>query len=417
MHASRSTENPRFERAREGDLEELLRIHTAAFPDPRGRDARASNFLENPLGGFDRLFVLRGAGGLPIAHAFLFRLEAAVAGGLLPLGGVASVGVAPEHRGRGLARTLLDGLHAQAAKEGLLGTFLYAFRQGFYRRFGYGRTGLDVIVDAHPASFPAEPSTARVRPARSADDFAAIEALHAASLHRGTLGHRRPAAAWGRLRARYGREWVLAEVGDRAVGYTWADRGCTEAHAHVALAVGDLVAGDADAERALFAWIAAQRDQVQRVVWQVPAHVASRLDLVDPDRHRAGTETIEHPLGTVALGPMVRLGDDLGAFLRARRWPARGAASLAVVDADGRRIAAFAIVAEAGGEPGEVRELPASAPADVEGSAACLASLLLGGVALRDLPRVRARAEAASATSVDLGAFFALPPTHVTDAF
>jgi GNAT superfamily N-acetyltransferase len=374
-----------------------------------------ANFVENPLGGFDRLFVLRGEDGLPVAHAFLFRLEVALAGAFVPFGGIASVGVAPEHRGRGLARTLLEGLHARAAEEGLLGTLLYAFRQGFYRRFGYGRTGLNVILDAHPASFPSDPSHARVRPARTAADLAAIEALHTASLLQGTLGHRRSALAWERLRARHGREWLVAESLERVVGYAWADRGCTEAHAHVALAIGDLVAEDDDAERAIFSWISSQRDQVQRVVWQAPAHAASRLDLVDSDRHRAGTESIEHAIGTVALGPMVRLGDDVAAFLRGRRWPCDGATSIAMVDAGGHRTARFAIrVAE---REAIVDELPTSAEPDLEGTAMDVASLLAGGVALRDLPRLRRRAPVAGPRAVDLEAFFALPPTWVTDAF
>ena len=218
------------------------------------------------------------------------------------------------------------------------------------------------------------------------------------------------------MRAREGREWLVAESRDRAVGYAWADRGCTEAHAHVALAIGDLVAEGGDAERALFSWVSAQRDQVQRVVWQVPAHAAARLDLVDPDRHRAGTESIEHPIGTVALGPMVRLGDDLGAFLRARRWPiSESAASIAVVDASGHRSAAFALRVASG--EATVDELPAHLEADLTGTAGDLASLLAGGVALRDLPRLRVRDSGSSSRVVDLEALFALPPTHVTDAF
>ena len=36
--------------------------------------------------------------------------------------------------------------------------------------------GLDVVLDAHPASFPAEPSQARVRPARSAWSPALVSA-------------------------------------------------------------------------------------------------------------------------------------------------------------------------------------------------------------------------------------------------
>jgi predicted acetyltransferase len=414
LQPSKSVEIPRFERAREADMDELLRIHTSAFPDPRGRDARVANFVENPLGGFDRLFVLRAGDGRPVAHAFLFELAVSLAGTFVRFGGVASVGVAPEHRGRGLARALLGFLHAEAAREGLAGTFLYAFRQGFYSRFGYGRTGLDVIVDAHPASFPASANAARVRPAR-AEDHAAIEALHTVSRLTGTLGHRRPARVWERLRAREGREWVVAELDGRVTGYMWADRGCAEAHAPIALAIGDLVASEQESEDALFAWVASQRDQVQRVVWQLPAHMLGRLDLVDPDRHRAGTDAIEHPLGTVALGPMVRLGDDVAAFLRARAWPVDGLVRVALVDEGGKRIEAFRI--RSSRSDVEVDALGASEEAHIEATRGDLASLLAGGVALRDLPRIRWNRRGTDSAAVDLEAFFALPPTHVTDAF
>ncbi len=399
-----------FEPAREGDLEELLRIHTASFPDARGRDDRVANFCDNPRGGFERLFVVREQ-GLPIAHAFLFRLETAVAGALVPFGGVATVGVAPEHRGRGVGAFLLECLHAAADREGLLGSFLYAFRQGFYRRFGYGRTSLRGIIDAHPASFVVGPHVSRVRPARTDDDFGRIAQVHRAALLRGTLGHARSEKLWSLRRAVWGREWLLAEREGQVVGYLQADRVCAEVHGPVTLDVRDLVTLDADAETALYAWLSAQRDQVQRVVHELAAADLEALELVDPDRHRFGTAAIEHPLGTVALGPMVRVSADLGAFFARRAWPMCGTVTVARPgDTSSPRGVWRLSVTEAGVS---VETLDAGAAADVEGSQSELSSLLAGGVALRDLRAIRLRTHAA----LDLERFFALPPARPTDAF
>lgn len=410
MHSSPVAPETRLERASLDDLDELLRIHTASFPDPRGRAERVANFVENGHGDFDRLFVLRSHGQL-VAHAFLFALEANVGGTLLPFGGIATVGVAPEARGRGFGGVLLGALHEEACREGMAGTFLYAFRQGFYRRFGYGRTSTRAVLDAHPASFVGGAHEARVRPARSDDDFARMVALHEEGLTRGTLAHRRPERSWGYRRSRPAREWVIAERGDQAVGYMTADRGCTEAHGPVALEVGDFVARDADAEAALLTWISSQRDQVQRVVWERNAADLERLDLVDPDRHRHGTASIEHPIGTLALGPMVRVHPDLGAFASARRWPADGTVCIATCNERGERTAAWRI--EASGGRATASALAPEAAVDLEGPAHAIASLLSGGVSLADSSAVRARGGA----PVDLHAFFALAPARVTDAF
>jgi predicted N-acetyltransferase YhbS len=410
LHSSSVPSPARFERASLDDLEELLRIHTASFPDPRGRAERVANFVENGHGGFERLFVLRAEGRI-VAHAFLFALEVSIGGALVPFGGVATVGVAPEARGRGFGGQLLEALHDEASREGLAGTFLYAFRQGFYRRFGYGRTQLRAVLDASPASFSSGVHAARTRPALTEEDFQQVVALHEDSLARSTLAHRRPERLWSQRRSRTTREWVLAERDGHAVGYLSADRGCAEPHGPVALEIGDFVALDRDAEGALLAWVGSQRDQVERVVWERAAADLERLELVDPDRHRHGTAAIEHPLGTLALGPMVRIGRDLGAFVSRRGWPLDGTVRVGVRGDHGERIGAWSLSVRHGRAHGEA--LPPLEQVDVEGAHHDLASLMAGGVRLGDLGALHVREGAA----VDLAAFFALAPTRVTDAF
>ena len=72
--------------------------HTAAFPDARGVPARRRNFTANPLGTLDDLHVVVEDGRI-VAHAFLFALGVFFGGKVVPTGGIASVGVAPEARG------------------------------------------------------------------------------------------------------------------------------------------------------------------------------------------------------------------------------------------------------------------------------------------------------------------------------
>ncbi len=417
MHSSRNSEPLSFGPAGsaglpiDADLRDLVRIHTAAFPDGRGNDERRANFCGDPRGGCERLFVLRRAGRI-VAHAFLFHMDVGVGGVLVPFGGIASVGVAPENRGQGLGGILLDGLHRRAEEEGLAGTFLYAFRQGFYRRYAYGRTSLRAIVDAHPASFPRLPrGQFGVRVAETDADFFELMALQKRAVLRGTLGHARPAGVWAIRRARAGREWLVAERGTAAVAYMEAERRCTEEHGPVTLTVRELVADDDDARAQLFDWMHAQKDQLANIVWEMPAGHVEALELVDPDRHRAGTGAIEHPLGTLALGPMVRLHADPGGFLRQRGWPHDGVVNVAIADGEGARCSSFALDVRDG--RGSVSPLADGAEVHLAATAADFASLVAGGVALGDLRRIRRE----NSTALDLNAFFALAEASPTDAF
>ena len=138
MEMPRPTSQPLHLRAaREEDLERLVSIHAAAFPDARGRDARRRNFTENVRGSLSDLLVAERAGEL-VAHAFLFRMSTWIGGSELPVGGIASVGVAPESRGSGVGRALIRALHDELRKRGTALSLLYPFRHAFYRRLGYG---------------------------------------------------------------------------------------------------------------------------------------------------------------------------------------------------------------------------------------------------------------------------------------
>ncbi|MEU0845997.1 GNAT family N-acetyltransferase [Streptomyces sp. NPDC005962] len=78
-------------------------------------------------------------GGVPVAGASIYRRMLTVPGGVLPVAGIASVGVAPTHRRRGILtsmmRTQLTGLH-EHRREPI--AVLRPSEAGIYGRYGYG---------------------------------------------------------------------------------------------------------------------------------------------------------------------------------------------------------------------------------------------------------------------------------------
>jgi predicted acetyltransferase len=125
-----------FRSATEGDLDRLIEIHMAAYPDPRSYDARRRNFVYNSLGSLSDLAVCLEDGKI-VGHGFLFSLSIWSRGQKWPFGGIASLGVAPEARKTGVAHDLMTHLHEISEARGDVATLLYPFRHGFYERLGY----------------------------------------------------------------------------------------------------------------------------------------------------------------------------------------------------------------------------------------------------------------------------------------
>src|SRR5260221_11825717 len=105
--------------ATEADLDRLVEIHTASYPDDRGAAGRRLGFVQNALGRLEDLRVAERDGRV-VGHAFGFELSAWFAGRAVPALGIASVAVAPESRGAGVASELLAGLEDEARGRGTL---------------------------------------------------------------------------------------------------------------------------------------------------------------------------------------------------------------------------------------------------------------------------------------------------------
>jgi predicted acetyltransferase len=404
---SETGENLLVRPATEGDLEALVAIHTFAFPDPRGHEARVRNFNANPLGGLDRLRVVcdRKGGDRIVGHAFLFDIEVFFGGAPVRTAAIATVGVAPAARGRGIASHVVSELLAEASRARMPIAMLHAWRQGFYARLGFAPTSPYQRLALVPASIPFEaPRELRVRHC-DGEHRAGIERCYERAASRSTGFLRRSTELWDSAFSDERTTYSVALAPDGEVrGACSARLEQTEAHAKVTLVVEDFFARDDAAERALFAHLRAFRDQAAEIhvslAWDHPLTAA----LVDADANRFGDAIVEHHVGTVCAGPMVR-ANDARALLADRGYRADGDATIVVND-DALRVSVRAGRAEitnakSGATPDLVLERNA-------------ASVIAGGIGVREASRLgwaRAKDEAALIATHELlatGAFFGL---------
>ena len=393
-----------FRRATTADLPRLVEIHTSAFPDPRGYDARSTNLTHNAFGDLDDLRVVEMNGTL-VAHAFLFPLEAWFGGARVRIGGVASVGVAPEARGSGVGSRLLEHLHDEARARGDAITILHAFRQAFYARHGYAPASPTRRLEISPHAIPREWQKTRARAMRG-DDRAAIEALYDAAGARVTGWLARRPRAWDRRLLDERRRWLVVEQAGKLAGYVAWTVWQEQAHAETTMVVHELVAADDEARRALFGAIGAQRDQVEEVCLDVAADDPIDRALVDADRARHGTDDVEHTLGALVGGPMVRLLD-VARALEARGYHGDGALSF---DIDGNM---FSLAVERGhgraGRSGDGPKLTLSPEA--------LAAITYGALLPSDAARLGWLRADSPATLALADSVLALPPYFALDPF
>jgi predicted N-acetyltransferase YhbS len=345
-------------------MDRLIEIHFSAFPDDRGRGARERNFCENRLGPLSDLRVAEDAAGRVVGHAFLFSLEFHLNRGRVRAAGIASVGVAPEARCAGIATRLAEACHVDAERSGAAFTLLYAFRHAFYTQMGYGQVMPSQLLTLSPGSIPAD-----WRPGRAAmaswriEGVATVDALssvyaRAAARHSGFLV--RSSADWERRVADERSTWLIATCDGLPEAYAR----CVFSQGHVFGAtradITEWAAVSDEGRRALFGGLRSLR---QAETLRIPVGMDDPLAvaLTDPDGARWGTDRIEHPLGEIVGGPMIRLASLAGAH-EALQLPK----DLVLETPDGDRSAN-----------------PPSAPATrIVASRGVLGAVLFGGVAL-----------------------------------
>lgn len=311
----------RVRTAREQDIDALLSIHFAVFPDGRGREARRRNFCDNPRGSLEDLHVAE-VGGRVVGHGFLFGMETWVGGRPVGVGGVASIGVAPEARRAGIAHALIAHLLQKMRARGTPLSMLYPFRHDFYRKLGWGLTSAMHRYRLRPAALPLYPERGRVRPADPAD-LGALRRCYERAAARGTGLLTRSEPVWqAMLSPDVVRVAVVpADEPSRAIdGYVMYRMLPEVGTQAIDLEVVEMVAVTDTARFALLGFLSSQRDQIARVHVAQPAD-DSLLPILSDPRGPSG-ELVRGLLMITAdlvVGAMTRIVG-LAAALRARGW-------------------------------------------------------------------------------------------------
>lgn len=359
--------------AREDDVERLVEIHAASYPDERDFVARRRQLTEGSFGSLDDLHVAL-EGDRRVGHAFAYRLATWIGGRRVPIGGVASVGVAPEARGRGVAGALLEAVHATMRARGDLVSTLFAFREGFYARLGYGPTSpfVSLLVAGTSLRAPAAGRAGRLV-ALDGSRLAEMRALHDRFARERPGRFARDERRWVRIFDDPRTHWLGVDDADSGALAGWVafSYDMPEPHARTTLVVRELVSFDVPTRLALVEALGRQRDQVDDVRLGVALDDPLLFAFRDADGPRRGTLLLEHPMGTIAAGPMAKLLD-LPGLLAARGFAADGALAFRAPGTGTHRVEV---------ERGEVAvaRVDEAAPALVA-DAATLASILVGGM-------------------------------------
>ncbi len=150
------------------DIEAVSDLHFHSFPDVRSRAERARQFADGLYGGVESSRVMQ-RGRSMVASMRLYAMQQWVHGHKLPVLGVASVAVAPEHRRHGYAREIMRHALREGFERGDVASLLYPFRPSFYRNMGYAMAGTVHQFDVRPESLPLFAERDLVRRARPGD--------------------------------------------------------------------------------------------------------------------------------------------------------------------------------------------------------------------------------------------------------
>jgi GNAT superfamily N-acetyltransferase len=294
-----------FTFAQDSDLDDLVALHACAYPDARSYEQRRRNFTHHTLGRtpLQNVLVAKTPKGTIAGHARLFDLELHAWSHTWKVGGIASVAVAPEYRGTGVAGALLDHLHALSRKRDQIGTLLYAFRDKFYARAEYVQLAPFAQLEFAPQALA---QTEKVVARATARDIAGVKAAYTRAGLNGIGYIARSDRRWERRLLDERLHTFVIKQKSTVEGYVMVHYEQADPHAETCLVVEELIAETPDVRRQLLGFLRSQRDQVSKVRMQCSLNDAIIVALSDPDQGQTVTSDLAHPFGQITSGPMFR---------------------------------------------------------------------------------------------------------------
>jgi predicted acetyltransferase len=239
-------------RASDADVPTLARIIVLAFA---GTTEGVTKWLTEH--GLQHLRVLRDGDAIP---AMLRRIDMGqyFGGRRVSLMGIAGVGTAPEYRGRGYARRMMEMIVREAHDEGVALGGLYASTQALYRQSGYEQAGHRFLTKIPVSRLEGIGKARRVVSLTEAD-HSRIEAVYKtyAALWAGSLD--RAPYGWQRIRKMWDSEYqgfgVLDDAGALG-GYLYLSQSCDATTGRQELTLSDIAFTSVEHARALIGLLA-----------------------------------------------------------------------------------------------------------------------------------------------------------------
>jgi predicted acetyltransferase len=275
--------------------------------------------------------------GERVASLVLYPLQAFVRGHALPVTGIGSVAVSPEHRRRGIAEALLRATLRELRQRGDALCMLYSFRADFYRRFGWALVERTNMLSVPPSALPASDEARRVRRAQIPDHPAVQELYERHAKEAGHFALARKPEWWTKRLWGFEGDWVVYEGRRRGQveGYLQYQVDSGEGPWKLVLTVNEFVASTPAAHRGLWGYLHAMRDQAVEVVGALPGDDLWLSQLSDASNLRGELKLgVHRTTGHLGYGAMLRLVDVKAALEALPVAPhARGELLLEVADA------------------------------------------------------------------------------------
>jgi predicted acetyltransferase len=218
------------------------------------------------VGAFESGRLVALTGGLDFGQFF--------GGRSVPMGGLSSVAVAPDRRGRGLAKQVIREVLRAMRERGEVISSLYPATTSLYRDLGWevaGTTFVRRVASATLQSLPA-PGAGRLRPG-GVDEIDALRACYG-QLARGVNGFvERSESWWGRLAHTWKDRRVYVAEGDRGevegyLVYRQIDGAHSAFRGAWVLGVDDAVATTRDAALALWRLLGSWACQAEQIIYR-----------------------------------------------------------------------------------------------------------------------------------------------------
>ena len=311
MSAARTSRPPalRYRAARRTDIETLVDLSLRAYR-VSSAEARRDFFSDHPRFGLRDVRVGELDGEI-VAYLVLYPLHAWVRGVKLPVAGIGSVAVSPEHRRRGVGDALIRATLRELRQRGDALSLLYSFRGEFYRRFGWGLVEQPTLLSLPPALLPASDEARRVRRLRMPDRALVQELYDRHAKERGHFAIARKPEWWERRLWGYEGEWIVYERRRGQIeGYLHVQVDSGDGPWKLVLTVNEYVAHTPDAHRGLAGYLHGLRDQAVELVMATPPDAPWAAQLADAANLRGEMKMgVLRSTGHAGYGAMLRLVD------------------------------------------------------------------------------------------------------------